>query len=186
MLKKNLTLFLVFFKISSFTIGGGSAMLPLVMDEVTIKRNWMTETEIIDCIAVAQSIPGAMIGNVSVYIGRKIAGLPGAIFACLGTILPAFLSILIIMLFWNKISDLPRVVGFFRAALAAAAGLIAVSAFRLGRTAIRNVIDTGLFLVAFVLVAFLHISVVFVLLGGAAIGFPYYILRTRRMMRGMK
>ena len=186
MLKKYLKLFLIFFKISSFTIGGGGAMLPLVMDEVTVKRDWMTETEIIDCIAVAQSIPGAMIGNVSVYVGRKVAGFAGAVLACLGTALPAFISILIIMLFWNRIDSLPVVMGFFKAALAAAAGLITVSAFRLGKIAIKHTIDVFLFIVSFILVAFLHINVVFVLLGGAALGFPYYAYRARKMVKGMK
>ena len=182
-LRLSITLFLVFFKISSFTVGGGAAMIPLTMDTVINKKKWMTEAEMLDCIAVSQSIPGAMIGNVATYVGRRVAGLPGAIFACIGTALPAFLVIIIVLFFWRRIAEYPRVIGFVKGALAGAAGMIAVSTFKLGRTAIRHIAEAVIALGAFAVVIFFGVNVVFVLLGGVALGFPVYIIRRRRAKR---
>jgi len=185
-LRKSLSLFLVFFKISSLTFGGGAAMIPLVIDQATKRKKWMTEPEMLDCIAISQSIPGAMIGNIASYTGRKVAGSLGALAACIGTALPAFVAILIVMMFWEKISDLDQVQGFVKGVISAAAGLIAVSVFQLGKAAITNIFEGLIAVAAFVLVAFLNISVVWVILGGAVIGFPVYIFVIRQKKRGLK
>ena len=83
-----LELFLTFFKIGLFTIGGGYAMLPLIQADVQAK-GWMTAEELVNFIAVSESTPGPFAVNVSTYVGAELAGLPGAFCATLGVVLPS-------------------------------------------------------------------------------------------------
>lgn len=94
-----LELFLTFFKIGLFTIGGGYAMLPLIQTEV-LNKNWLSEKELINFIAVSESTPGAFAVNISTYIGVETAGIPGAICATLGLVLPSFIIILVVARFF--------------------------------------------------------------------------------------
>ena len=90
-----LELFLTFFKIGLFTIGGGYAMLPLIQADVQAK-GWMTAEELVNFIAVSESTPGPFAVNVSTYVGAELAGLPGAFCATLGVVLPSFVIILLV------------------------------------------------------------------------------------------
>ena len=94
-----LELFLTFFKIGLFTIGGGYAMLPLIQADVQAK-GWMTAEELVNFIAVSESTPGPFAVNVSTYVGAELAGLPGAFCATLGVVLPSFLIILLVARFY--------------------------------------------------------------------------------------
>ena len=94
-----LELFLTFFKIGLFTIGGGYAMLPLIQADVQAK-GWMTAKELVNFIAVSESTPGPFAVNVSTYVGAELAGLPGAFCATLGVVLPSFLIILLVARFY--------------------------------------------------------------------------------------
>ena len=86
-------IFLVFAKIGAFTIGGGYAMIPLIRDEM-VRRGWMTDEELPDIIALAQSAPGVLAVNMSVFAGYRLRGVKGSIAAPLGATLPSFLIIL--------------------------------------------------------------------------------------------
>ena len=90
-----LELFLVFLKIGAFTFGGGYAMLPLIQEEV-LRRGWLSETEIVDFIAVSESTPGPFAVNVATYVGSQVGGILGAFLATLGVVLPSFIIILIV------------------------------------------------------------------------------------------
>lgn len=94
--KKLIKLFSVFFKIGAFTFGGGYAILPVIQREVVDKNSWLTEEEVLDIFAISQSIPGVISINSAIYIGKKVAGIPGAVFSALGMILPSFIVILAI------------------------------------------------------------------------------------------
>ena len=102
--KKLLEIFVLFFKIGSFTFGGGFAMIPLIEKEVINNKGWVNEEEIIDVFAVSQSIPGAIAINCATLIGFKIYGKKGACAATIGVILPSFLIITIIAAFFFKVS----------------------------------------------------------------------------------
>ena len=94
-----LELFVTFFKIGLFTIGGGYAMLPLIQADVQA-HGWMTAEELVNFIAVSESTPGPFAVNVSTYVGAELAGLPGALCATLGVVLPSFLIILLVARFY--------------------------------------------------------------------------------------
>ena len=90
-----LDLFLTFFRIGLFTIGGGYAMLPMIQQEV-LAHGWMTLEEIVNFIAVSESTPGVFAVNISTYIGAETAGFPGALCATAGVVLPSFIIIVIV------------------------------------------------------------------------------------------
>lgn len=93
-------LFLTFVKIGTFTIGGGYAMLPLIQREV-VERHWLTKEEFIDIFAVTQSLPGIFAVNIAIFVGFRLKKRLGALCCALGTILPSFLIILGIALFFT-------------------------------------------------------------------------------------
>lgn len=148
-------LFIIFFRIGVFTIGGGYIMIPLIQREVVEHYRLIGAEEIIDLIATAQSAPGVMAVNLAVLLGYRLAGTIGALAAALGAILPSFICILIMAAFLMPFYGHPAVQAFFRGARPAVVALLVYSAYSLGRTGIREVkglaVGAGVFalLVAF-------------------------------------
>ncbi len=89
-------LFSTFFKIGAFTFGGGYAMIPLIQREIAEKRKWITEDDILDIIAIAESTPGPIAVNSATFVGYKVAGFWGAFVSTLGVVLPSFVIITVI------------------------------------------------------------------------------------------
>lgn len=87
-MKELLRMFAAFFKIGLFTFGGGLAMLPLIQKAAVDDYKWLTEEEMVDCVAVAQAMPGVIAINTATYVGNRKRGFAGALFATLGVILP--------------------------------------------------------------------------------------------------
>lgn len=119
------TLFLTFFKIGAFTIGGGYAMLPLIQREV-VGRGWMKDDDFMDLFAVTQSLPGAFAINMSIFIGYKLKKTMGAIVCMIGSTLPSFIIVLLIALFFTQVADNVWVEKAFKALRPATVALIAV------------------------------------------------------------
>ena len=155
-------------------------MLPLVVKNVVEEKKWLTPEEMVDCMAVSQTLPGAIIVNNSVFIGRKVAGLPGSAAAFLGAVLPSLICIIVVSLFLKQISDIPQVTGFFKGALAAAAGLVTVSCFRLGKGVIKKPGEWFIAIFAFAAVVFLNLSVLWVILGACMAGAALWLIRQHR------
>jgi len=130
-----LELFSIFSKISTFTLGGGLAMIPLIEREVVERNGWVDGEEFLDLVGIAQSMPGAMAINLSTCVGYKVAGVRGAMSASLGAVLPPFLSILLAASFLLAVRDSPIVERFFEGVRPAVVALIAVSVLRLSRAA---------------------------------------------------
>ena len=133
-------LFLTFFKIGAFTFGGGYAMLPLIQREVVNVKNWLSEDEFGDVLAVTQSAPGALAVNSSVFIGYNLSGLPGATVAVLGSVLPSFFIILVVATFFTQFSSQPIVQRMFYGIRPAVVALIAYAVLKLG----KNILVTSL------------------------------------------
>jgi chromate transporter len=119
------TLFLTFVRIGTFTIGGGYAMLPLIEREV-VGRGWITKEDFIDLFAVAQSLPGIFAVNISIFLGYKLKGIRGSTVCALGTILPSFVIILGIALFFSHIQENVWVEKIFKGLRPAVVALIVV------------------------------------------------------------
>ena len=166
------TLFITFVRIGAFTIGGGYAMLPLIQREV-VDRGWMSKEEFIDLFAVAQSLPGVFAVNISIFVGYKLKKLTGSVICALGTILPSFLIILAIALFFTQFRENEWVEKAFKGLRPAVVALIAVPVI----TTARSLRLRGWVLVIPVVVALstwlLSLSPVYIIIVAAAGGLYY-------------
>ena len=134
-----LKLFISFFKIGAFTFGGGWAMIPLIEREVVDKQNWIKREDFVDALAIAQSLPGVLAVNISILIGNKLRGLKGCLTATLGTILPSFLIILAIAIWFVQTYDNPVVERIFNGIRPAVVALIVSPVFSTAKTARINI-----------------------------------------------
>ena len=134
-----LKLFISFFKIGAFTFGGGCAMIPLIEREVVDKQNWIKREDFVDALAIAQSLPGVLAVNISILIGNKLRGLKGCLMATLGTILPSFLIILAIAIWFVQTYDNPVVERIFKGIRPAVVALIVSPVFSTAKTARINI-----------------------------------------------
>ncbi len=100
----NRRLFLIFFKIGLFTLGGGPAMIPIVQAEIVEQKKLISEQDFLDSVAFSSGLPGAIIVNLSVFVGNRINGFLGAIFSALGAILPAYLAIVLLAAIFDIVS----------------------------------------------------------------------------------
>lgn len=128
-------LFISFFKIGSFTIGGGYAMLPLIEREVVVSRKWINEKDYLDMLAMAQSSPGVMAINTAIFVGYKIKGWKGSIAAAFGCALPSFVAITLIATFFVDMRNNPTVDKIFKGMRPAVVALIAAPLWNMAKSA---------------------------------------------------
>lgn len=148
-----LELFLTFFKIGAFTIGGGYAMLPLIQQEV-LNHGWIELESLVNFIAVAESTPGPVAINMATYVGAVVGGdayggawgILGSAIATLGTVLPSFIIILIVAHFYKKFQQSFAVKGCMSGLKPCVVGLIGAAVLSIGGTVL---FPAGLTLAAF-------------------------------------
>lgn len=126
-------LFWSFFKVGTFTVGGGYAMLPLMQRELVDRHRWMDEEEFLDQVALAQSMPGVFAVNVAALTGHRLRGLRGAVAAIVGNVLMPVVFILLLAMFFRTFRDNPYVVRVFLGLRPAAVALVAAPVFTLWR-----------------------------------------------------
>ncbi|MFI3302664.1 MAG: chromate transporter [Rikenellaceae bacterium] len=122
-----------FMKIGVFTFGGGYAMIPLIEAEVIERRGWIKKDEFIDLLTIAQSIPGPLALNTSAFVGYKMRGYLGAVTSVLGVVLPSFVTLLLVALFFSTIRDNAIIVAAFNGMRPAVVALMAAPMFNLMR-----------------------------------------------------
>lgn len=144
-------LFFTFFKVGLFTFGGGYGMIPVITDEV-LSHGWMTETEILNFIAVSESTPGPIAVNMATFIGSSqgtallgtpLGGLLGAVVATLGVVLPSFIIILIIAAAIGKLMKFAGVHAFLCGIRPVVSGLIVATGAMLVLTVITGLEKVG-------------------------------------------
>lgn len=101
-----LELFLSFLQIGLFSFGGGYAAMPLIQGQVVNGHHWLSMTEFTDLITISQMTPGPIAVNSATFVGIRIAGIPGALVATLGCILPSCLIVTLIASFYLKYRNL--------------------------------------------------------------------------------
>ena len=156
-------IFLTFAKIGAFTIGGGYAMLPIIQNEI-VRKGWLKEEDFTDIVALAQSAPGLLAVNISIFTGHKLRGTKGSIIATLGSILPSFIIILAIAMLFSGYQDNPIVVKIFKGIRPVTVALIAVPMINMAKKANKTWWAWLLSGTVLALVAFLDISPIYILL----------------------
>ena len=126
-MNKLVELFATFFKIGLFTFGGGYAMIAIIEDNCVEKKKWITHDEMMNVTVIAESTPGPIAINCATFVGYKVAGMLGAVFATFGVVLPSFVIILIISFFLDNFLEIPLIANAF-AGIKVAVGILIVNA----------------------------------------------------------
>ena len=175
-------IFWVFAKIGAFTIGGGYAMIPIIQAEMA-RRKWIGDDDLPDIVALSQSAPGVMAVNISIFAGHKLRGFKGSVAATLGSILPSFLIILGIAMFFTAFKDNPWVERAFKGIRPVVISLIAVPMVNMARKSCKNVWTWLLAILSLVLVAFLNVSPIYIILCVIVLGFSITYYKEGRWKR---
>lgn len=177
-MNKYLEIFNCFAKIGAFTIGGGYAMIPIIQKEVVEKKGWIEEEDFMDVLAISQSAPGLLAVNISIFLGYRLKGVKGSIVATLGSVLPSFLIILLIAMFFAGYQDNPTVIKIFKGIRPVVVSLIAVPVINMARKAKLNIYTGMLAVATALLVTFLKVSPIYILMvAGIFFILPKYIKR---------
>ena len=128
-----LDLFLTFAKVGLFTFGGGYAMISLIEDTCVRKKQWITHEDMMNVTVIAESTPGPIAINCATFVGYKQKGLPGAVMATLGMILPSFLVILLISTFLEHFLEIAWIANAFKGIRIAVGILIRDAALKMIR-----------------------------------------------------
>ncbi len=174
------SLFWEFFKIGLFTIGGGMAMIPQIQQVAVKDKGWLTEEEMIDCVAISQSMPGVIAINSATYIGKRIKGIGGCLAATIGVIMPSFMIIIIAVTFLGAIGENKYILGAFTGVKAAVCGLIIVTAVRLGRQSLTSAFQWVLAIASLLAIGFFGITAIWAILAGAVAGIIYNFIKLRK------
>jgi chromate transporter len=189
-------IFVLFTRVAMFSWGGGPASLALMQRETTsatwIPRDqteavpWITVDEFADAVALGNAIPGPIAPQVSSYVGYKLAGVPGAISAAVGTVIPTTVLMLVLVVLFFGIKGSPAVKAMLQAVRPVVVGLLlwtaydmAVSVFGVKKLGWGQALAQGwdklLFvLAAFVLLTFTKVNPALIILGTAILGLIFY------------
>ena len=162
--------FASFFKIGAFTFGGGYAMIPLIQNEAVEKRGWVTDDDILEVIAIAESTPGPIAINSATFVGYRAAGVLGSACATLGVVLPSFVIILLISFVLKQFQDIRAVQYAFQGIRAGVLALLCKSLWTMYKKSPKGWAGYVLMGAAFVLTAIFDINVIFVIIGCAVFG----------------
>ena len=174
-LQRSRTLFGVFFYLSAVTLGGGLAMLPLMQQEFVAKRKWMTDEEMVDTVAAMQSMPGIIAMNMGALIGYRCAGIPGAIAAIFGGLLPPFIAIVLLATLVAQLRQYAFVQHLFLGVRAAVAAMILLAVVSLGRQILKGERFQRIFswcvaIASFIALVFFGVDAILVIVVGAILG----------------
>ncbi len=179
-LTRALKLFWTFFKIGAFTFGGGYAMIPLIQKEVVENKKWITDDDILEIIAIAESTPGPIAINSATFVGYRVCGVLGSFFATLGMALPSFMIILAISFVLDEFAHIPAVQYAFNGIRAGVLALLLKALWTMYKKCPKGLISYIVMAGAFITTAFLDVPVLAVIIGCAAVGLVSSLLAERR------
>lgn len=177
MQNKRLELFFTFARIGLFTFGGGYAMIPLIQRECAENKKWVSDRDILDVVAIAESTPGPIAINAATFIGRKVAGFGGALCATLGVVLPSFIIITLISYALEAFSHLTVIRYAFWGIRAGVTALILKALWSLYRQCSKDWFSYAVMGAAFIASAFLPVSAITIIVAAALAGILYSTLR---------
>ncbi len=174
-------LFWSFLKIGLFTFGGGYAMIPLIQAEVVEKKRWIAKQDFLDLLTLAQSAPGPISLNTSVFVGYKMRGYAGAVMSILGVVVPSFAIILAVAMLFADVRYNPVVDAAFKGMRPAVVALIIVPVISLA----RGMHWAMLAVVAATALAIWHLgwSPIYILAAAAATGVAWALFTAKKSQK---
>ena len=145
-------------------------MIPLIQEEMVTRKEWMTDDEFIDAVAVSQGLPGVIAINMATYTGYRKKKIAGAISATIGVVLPSFMIIIAIVELLDMAGDHRAVKGALLGIKAAATALIILSTLSVGRIVINGMKEAIIAVASFLLIVVFHVNAIYVILVGIALG----------------
>ncbi|MDV2685589.1 chromate transporter [Alkalihalophilus lindianensis] len=162
-------IFITFSKIGPVTFGGGYAMIPLIEREVVIKKKWLQLKEVSEIFAVAESVPGAIAINSATFIGYRVAGVAGAMFAMAGILIPTFFIVLVLGISFLLYKDHPKIEAAFQGIRPAIVALITYAGYKIGKMAVIDKTTFATVGVTVFCLLFFHLHpVLIIVIGGIA------------------
>lgn len=168
-------IFFSFFKIGTFTIGGGYAMIPLMEQELVDRHGWMSREEFMDQLALSQSMPGVLAVNVATGVGYRLRGVRGALAAITGNVLMPIIFIILIASVFRHCRDNEVLNRFFMGVRPAVVALIAAPVYRLAKSAQVCWSNCWIPIVSALLISWLGVSPIPIILVAALLG----VIRSR-------
>ena len=178
-LKRCLSLFLTFLKIGGFTFGGGYAMIPLIQKEVVDNKKWVTDDDILEIIAIAESTPGPIAINSATFIGYKTCGFFGSFFATLGVVLPSFVIIMVIAFLLSGFAEITAVKYAFFGIRAGVLALLLKSFWGMFKKCPKNLVAYLVAAAAFV-ASILSLNTLIIIISAAVIGLVSSFIALKR------
>lgn len=169
-LKLCLQLLLSFMKIGVVTFGGGYAMIPIIEEETSKKRKWISGEDLLDVVALSESTPGPIAICAASFIGYRVTGLLGAFCATLGVVLPSFVIIYLISVLLQQFSSLDIVKYAFTGIRAGVLALIIKAVISMFKKAPKHIVAYIIMAVSFMLVVLFSFNVLVIVLSSAVIG----------------
>ena len=172
-------IFLAFVKIGAVTFGGGLAMLPILERELSQKRGWVTQDELIDYYAIGQATPGIIAVNVATFCGHKLQGVLGGIVATLAIVTPSVVVISVLAMFINSIDQIPVIKKALAGINIAVAANLSYSFLKLFRKTAVNFLSAILLVASFTLIFFFKVNTVLIIFCAILLGIALQILNFR-------
>ncbi|MEG2353628.1 MAG: chromate transporter [Clostridium sp.] len=163
-------LFKTFFRIGGLTFGGGYAMLPMLEKEVVESRQWATSEELLDYYAVGQTTPGIIAVNTATFVGYKVRGVLGALFATMGVVFPSLVIIMIIATCLQSFSKFEVVQNAFSGIRVVVAVLILNAIIKLWKNSVTDKFGVAIFILIFICGSILKISSIYMVISAAIVG----------------
>jgi chromate transporter len=173
-------LFWIFFKIGPATFGGGYAMMSLIEREFVDKKKWIDSQEMNDLMSLAGSAPGGVGVNASAFLGYRMGKVPGAIAATLGITLPTFIIVFALSAFYSLFQHEPKVQAAFKGIHGAIIGLIAVAAYKMGKSALFDRTTIVVAICTLIVLLLTGMNPTFMILIGLVIG--VVIVRVKKLL----
>lgn len=155
-------------------------MIPIIQKETVENKGWITDDDILEIIAIAESTPGPIAINSSTFVGYRVAGFWGAFFGTLGMVLPSFLIILTISFILREFQSIKAVQYAFNGIRAGVLALLFKALWTMYKKVKKGLIAYIVMAGSFVFAAFFDINIIFVLIGCAIIGLVSSIIAQRR------
>lgn len=180
-LQKLLTLFTTFFKMALFTVGGGYAMLPVMEEEFVKRKKWVKEEDIVDVLAIVQSVPGIIAVNAAVFVGNRVAGFAGGLAAGIGVVAPSYVIIVIIAACMSTLGHVDLIEKAFTGVRAGVCALILLAAISLGKKVMKGKFEWIMGIAAFVCIVIFNVNVMLIIALGGVIGVMRYYINMKNM-----
>lgn len=181
--KTLLRVFATFFKIGAFTFGGGYAMIPLIQKETVEKHKWITDDDILEIIAIAESTPGPIAINSATFVGYRTCGVLGAVSATLGVTLPSFGIILALSYVLREFQQIQAVQYAFHGIRAGVLALLFKALWSMYQKSPKGWASYVVMAGAFLLTALCKVNVLLVIVACAVFGLVTTGMMQRRAQK---